>query len=172
MHFSVLLSTFLGIINNKYGLFLKPVKKGLFSLIKSGGKNVDRYQVSIELIGRFIKKAFSNYKNYVNYLSYLYSRLNVLKFHAVSRVGLDDAAATAIASCTLHNLLSMLAFIINSKKRVYSQKIEVSPIYNKYCFELDLNCIIEIRIGYIIITAIKLILHKLKGGEKGANTSN
>lgn len=123
---------------------------------------------------RKVKKIFSLYKNVFKYILSK-TRIDSLRCH--TEVGLDDAALTAIAAGIIWAIKSNLICIIAKKIVPENIVLDVDTNYSKIIFEIDLHCIIRIRIANIIIAGTKVLylfcvnaIFK-KGGEGNERTS-
>ena len=61
---------------------------------------------------------------------------------------------------------------MKSNLKVINSDIILIPYYEGKKFNMELNCIINVKLGYIIITKIRMLMYNLKGGEISGRTSN
>jgi len=123
---------------------------------------------------RKIKRTFLMYENVFKYI-FSKTRIDSLRCH--TEVGLDDAALTAVAAGVIWAIKSNLICIIAKKIVPENIVLDVHTSYSKIIFEIDLHCIIRIRIANIIIAGTKVLylfcvnaIFK-KGGEGNERTS-
>ncbi|SCY99123.1 DUF2953 domain-containing protein [Alkaliphilus peptidifermentans] len=108
------------------------------------------------------KKVMHLYEKYKIINKYIMEKLVIDQFMWVTEVGVEDAAITAIATGTLWMLKSNIFNLINRKVSLEDFNINVLPVYGIDKFETSLDCIIRLKIGYIIIAGIKMIKIILK----------
>lgn len=97
------------------------------------------------------------------------SRLTCTELSWVTRLGLGDAAETAITTGVVWTLKSsILTYLFHHVKRCANPKVQVYPDYEKTLFSTELSCIAKIRLGHAMIAGLYLIIRilKVKGGVK------
>jgi hypothetical protein len=87
-------------------------------------------------------------------------------------IGLNNAAQTALVSGLTLTLFTSLSGFLKSNWSVNDSGIILVPYYKGRKFNMELNCIINIKLGYIIITKIRMLIYNIKGGEISGRTSN
>jgi ACT domain-containing protein len=136
--------------------------------------NLD-FESIIILFGSRSKNRFNKYKDIViELIKLLPKKFYVQKNSITMNIGLLDAAITCIAAGLLNNII--ILFFLFSKsyvRRMDNLYISVKPQFNTLCFDCTANCIIKIRIGYIIwesIRAFKItIFRRWANGRKSHN---
>jgi len=162
---------YIDIILNKQKIPGIRVKKEL------NGKAKERNTISISEFKNMYEKAKSIMKIYKNVLYYLISKtsFDYIKWH--TEVGIYDACYTALCSGMIYAVKGSIMSFINN--RIYPENIDimVKPNYEKGIFEVDLHCIIRVKIANIIIAGIKagyiFAINSIfkKGGEFSERTS-
>jgi hypothetical protein len=154
---------------------LKVSTSYFFGLIKpevipeGDNKNNKNNQRSTEKNRKDANKTFSLQKlsNYKEIFYYIVDKSIIEKLDWKTKVGYEDPFILSM----LYGTIWWIKGIINSfiLSRVGTEKInlEVIPYYNVNLFNTRFNCIIKIRMVYIINVWIRL-LKIYKGGEKNA----
>ena len=96
-------------------------------------------------------------KMYNKVFSFLLSKVKYDSIKWYTKVGLSDAALTAIAVGSLWSFKSILLHSIYIRFEPGNIDINIIPNYNKLIFEIDLNCIIRLKIANIIIAGLKFV---------------
>ncbi|MCC5909908.1 MAG: DUF2953 domain-containing protein [Clostridiaceae bacterium] len=123
----------------------------------------------IKLILKRIKKL---HRVYWHTIKYIYQKIIINKVIWKTSVGTDDAAYTAILVGMLWGVKSNLIMLLKNNLILKDAIIDVNPNYNAPKLVTTFNCIVNIKIGYIIIAGIKFLLIKFRGGEKIERASN
>lgn len=111
------------------------------------------------------------YYDYEEIIKYLWKRIVFEELKWETKVGITDAFYLSVIYGNIWWFKSLLTSIFLLKKDSENIYINVTPIYNINHLETKFNCIIKIRMVYIINIWIWLI--KLyKGGEKNDRSSN
>ncbi len=102
------------------------------------------------------------------------------KFEWETEYGVDDAALTGTLYGLVWQLKSTVLFLLNrTVKFRCNPSIKVYPEFNRFVFKTQLNCILKLRLGYIILIGmffstmvIKYKISKKLGGGKSVRSSN
>lgn len=97
----------------------------------------------------------------------LLARIRCTEMRWQTRIGIGDAAATAVVTGILWGLQSSaLGFVARYFDWRAKPELNVQPQYNRVMFNTELKCIAKIRLGNAIGAAIRLLLGilKVKGG--------
>ncbi|WZL74926.1 DUF2953 domain-containing protein [Clostridiaceae bacterium 35-E11] len=90
-----------------------------------------------------------------------------------TKFGVGDAAATGILSGVFWMMKSYIITLIKNNTKCSHISLDIEPHFNKEIFKTSLDCIISIKIGYIIIAAIQFGYTFLrKGGRNHGQSSN
>ncbi|SNR87239.1 Protein of unknown function [Anaerovirgula multivorans] len=113
-----------------------------------------------------IEKAEVLYRNYHNIISYVMKKIIISKVQWETKIGVEDAAGTAILTGALWGIKSSIILFFKNKFNLNNIYVNVTPYYVSKKFAMTFNCIVTLKIGYIINTGIKLFLIKIRGGDK------
>ncbi|MBO8137906.1 MAG: DUF2953 domain-containing protein [Desulfotomaculum sp.] len=113
----------------------------------------------IQRVTKTQKKTFHYYwaagKYLLNHVQCRY-----LKWH--TKLGIEDAAVTGVATglawAAKTGLLSVLFKLV--KPPLQRPELQVKPNFNSKELIMDLDCIFEVRLGYIMITGTKMLFIK------------
>ncbi|MBM7854679.1 hypothetical protein JOC37_001057 [Desulfohalotomaculum tongense] len=109
-----------------------------------------------------INRQKKSYHRYWPIIKYLLSHVHCRYLKWYTKFGMGDAAVTGVttglawAGKTV--LLSRLFKIINPPPR--HPQLEIHPNFNNNELIMDIDCIFEVRIGYIMVTGTKILLAK------------
>jgi hypothetical protein len=115
-------------------------------------------------------------RKYKKSFEYILSKINLDSLSWETELGLEDAALTAICAGALWSVKYNILSAISQRSRPQKTYINVIPNYSNIIFEMNLNCIIRVRIANIIITAIRLVFLSLvyhiseNGSERNERT--
>lgn len=111
----------------------------------------------IEEIKRMYHKSRLIIHKYKKSFEYILSKVKLDSLSWETELGLEDAALTAICAGALWSVKYNILSAISQRYRPRKTYINVVPNYSNIIFEVDLNCIIRVRIANIIITAMRLV---------------
>lgn len=137
-------------INTRIGLIKK--------MITIGG---DRKKVSVSDIKRFQEKYKKIHKKYVKSFEYISRKVIINKIFWISELGTGDAAITGITAGFFWMLKSNLIYFIQSRYNVDDFYIDIIPYYQEEKLKTSFDCIITLKIGYIIIAGMKYLTVKI-----------
>lgn len=104
-------------------------------------------------------------------IDYIWDKIVIDEIIWQTQIGFDDAFLVSIVYGIIWSFKSILINYIFLYKNVRDINIDVIPMFNENKLDITFDCIIQLRMVYIIIVWIWfLILHK--GGEKNDGTSN
>lgn len=112
-----------------------------------------------------LKKARYIHNQYSSIILYLNNKITIHKLLWETKIGLDNAAVTAIFIGFLWGLKSNIILFIKSKYHLEDVHLNIIPCYTSKRLDIILDCIVTIKIGYIIYAGIKLIFIKIRGGD-------
>jgi len=125
----------------------------------------------LEIIG-LVKDGFIRGQQNARYFNSFKGKARVENFELMARLGTGDAAHTALLCGSLISLLHIALFYLQNNYHLGKKEIGVTPVFEGEVFQLYFNCIIAIKLRYIIIAGIKKTAEKIKGGEKVVRASN
>lgn len=101
--------------------------------------------------------------DYSDFMRWITNRIRFENFYWVTRIGLDDAAATAIAAGGCWAAKSCIAAALWRRHCCPRVRpfIQVIPEYNQEVFHTDFECIFSVRLGHIIGAGIRLLRYKI-----------
>ena len=104
----------------------------------------------------------------LKFLSYLSKRLTVDRLKLHFHIGLEDAAATGIATGAAWAFLYDFVSLCDNKLKLKSHSVNVCPDFREEVFETDIMLVISIRIIFAVILAVKAmkLYLKMKGDNK------
>ncbi len=102
-------------------------------------------------------KANLMYKRYRMGIRYINKRLVMEDISWTTEVGVSDAAATAITTGVFWAVKSNIVALLIKKMSLKSYHVNVLPYYGADKFNTSLDCIITLKIGYIIIAGLKIL---------------
>lgn len=129
-------------------------------------KKVGEYGLGITLLSLFIKDA---YLDWVAHFSADRSTTRCLSLQWSTRLGLDDAAATAIATGLTYAAIGtglgvVQEYVDFSRCRV--RQISVIPSFSEAALETSLHCILDLKVGHIIVAGCQnYLLHLFRRKE-------
>lgn len=117
------------------------------------------------------EKAVELLRIYERVIDYILSKIYFESIKWYTEVGLEDAAVTALSTGVLWSIKGSIMSVLSNKVSINEIQLNVRPNYNKLTFQVELDCIIRIKIANIIIAGIKafytLVKNTIfkKGGE-------
>lgn len=101
--------------------------------------------------------------DYADFMRWITNKVYFRRFYWETRIGLDDAAATAIIVGGCWAVKSYVAALLWHRHRSTGVRplIRVIPAYNQEIFQTSFECIFSIRLGHIIGAGIRLLRYKI-----------
>lgn len=161
-----------GLINFRYEISYLDLFDNLSKDEKENNndKNIDEELQREEGLLR-LKKIFYNYHNVKKYketikaiFKYIFCKIDFNSLRWSSRIGLGDAALTAIVYGAISTIAGTLLNVILNYKDIKKMSVNIYPEFNENILEIDFFCIIKIKIAHIIIAGYKGIIVFIKGG--------
>lgn len=145
----------------------------LFGLFKPELYPFDKKKKSKDIKSNtFIKfRSFLKDPQYKRLIDYIRNKSIFQKVTWITKIGLEDVLLVGIIYGIIWACKSMIINFILTNKEINYIDIDVVPIFNKNQLDISLDCIIKIRMVYIITIWI-WFLKLNKGGEKNDRTSN
>ena len=161
------------VIRHRFNFTLSvPDKKDAASLIiRKTNAKLERRAMIGDIV-QFLNNYYTANIKYVAQIRYLISKITIKKIYLHMTIGLNNAAQTALVSGLTLTLFTSLNGFLKSNLKVINSDIILIPYYEGKKFNMELNCIINVKLGYIIITKIRMLMYNLKGGEISGRTSN
>lgn len=163
------------VFNRKMRPGLK-IKKRLSSKKKRGRTKTDTVFGVANLIETYknIKEMASLYGSTFHYIA---SKISIESIKWYTEIGTGEASITAFTAGMTWLFKSNVLGLVLNKKQISSMDINVVPNYSRSIFQINLHCIIRIKIANIIIAGIRIgliLLKKVlnnKGSEGNERTS-
>lgn len=160
------------VIRHRFNFSLNVSENDPVSLIlRKTGSNLER-QAMIGDIVLFLSNYYKANIRHIEQIKYLISKITIEKIYLDMIIGLHNAAQTALVSGAALTLFTALSGYLKSNLRMKDNRIKLTPYFDGEKFYMELNCIINVKLGYIIITKIRMIMHNIKGGEISGRTPN
>lgn len=91
-------------------------------------------------------------------------RIKIIKLVWETKIGFHNAAVTAVLSGGIWSVKNVISSFIVYKKEAKKFHLNVIPCFNENIFETHFDCIIKLKIVYIIIAGLHGLKVKVKGG--------
>ncbi|MDD4334435.1 MAG: DUF2953 domain-containing protein [Desulfotomaculaceae bacterium] len=111
-----------------------------------------------------LHSAIIKIKRYHPVIVYLFRHIKLSRFHWQTEIGAEDPSQTGILTGTAWGIKGFVLSFAYQMFAVHEANpvINVTPNFKKACFNTSLDCIFEVRIGYIIFTSLKALAIRLK----------
>ncbi|WP_129596209.1 DUF2953 domain-containing protein [Anaerophilus nitritogenes] len=140
---------------------IKKNTKPFLKIKKETNKNIGESQeeksiFTMEEMKKIYKqiKYFNRLYNHV--IKYLNKKIVIDDFFLEIKFGIGDAAVTGMVAGFLWMIEGQIFTLIKENMNCKEMNIKVCPNFNQQIFKMNLDCIISIKIGYIIIAALKI----------------
>ncbi|MCF6465111.1 DUF2953 domain-containing protein [Clostridium sp. Cult2] len=145
----------------------------LFGLLKPEIYPFDKEKKSRHVNTGFIARITSiqDDNRFKKFVDIIWNKLVIKEINWETKIGFKDAYFVGIISGSLWCFKSIITSFLMSKKEIKNLYYNVIPIFDENYLDILFDCIIKIRMVYIITVWIWLLKLK-KGGEKGGRTSN
>jgi len=161
-NFSFVIFRLLRLLRIRMNLSVRKDEKGLVSLTFRKTDSDIQKKASVEQAFEFMKKLVNFAGKYKEHINYLKNKVRVNSLSVRSRIGTGDAASTALAIGGFFAFFSIISRHLNEYYYLQKRKLDVLPHFQGPLFDLDLDCIINFKIGHIIITGLKMLMKKVK----------
>lgn len=109
--------------------------------------------------------------DYTELIDYIWDRLYIKKLHFKSTIGSDSPFIGALLYGLLWNIIGILTGYLSVYKDIEDFDVNILSTFENNCLNVEFDCIIKIKMVYIINIWIRLI--KLyRGGVRNVRTSN
>lgn len=128
--------------------------------------NISRNNISLRMenVNHYYNKFKESKRQNKVVIDYILKKIKFINLKAVFKVGFEDAAITAIITGFLWSILYMILSILFNYKEIEDYNVDITAEFNKSIFQVDFNCIIKLKLVYIIIAGYKSAKVKIKGG--------
>ena len=110
----------------------------------------------VRKLTKYFSKYFKvNYKNILKILKIKYVCVN-------SGIGAEDAALTAVLTGILYDLYGGVLGVLSSFIPINNLVIQVKPVYNKFYFDVKIQCILKIKKAKAIKEIFKFFIWIIK----------
>ena len=131
-------------------------------------KRIEKKEKSISKENK-AKKLYKNYDEDKYFtkevIYYLWRKIKIKKINWNTRLGIENAAVLGIMTGILWSIKGVIIGFILNNKIVEDLYVDVVPVYNTNNIEISFNCIIKVKIVYIITASFYGPKTKIKGGE-------
>ncbi|RKD34542.1 DUF2953 domain-containing protein [Thermohalobacter berrensis] len=129
-----------------------------------GGKNEKNILSLNQMVTlkKIYLKTIKNREIFLEVKNYLLKKISIKKLYWNSKIGLEDAAITGIAIGLLWNFKNILIIFINNNIQSENISYNIIPEFNKKVFETKFDCIIRVKLVYIIIAGFIGLKSKVK----------
>ncbi len=149
----------------EYPLFEVDLEENKINLKIQNDTNLDRgiineenNKFSVTRLAEKIKEGKVILKKYKRLSTYIVDHTNWEYFSWVSQIGMENAACTGLLTGILDILkTNFIIYLKNIGVNFEDIKIKTIPNFDIISLNTRLNCIFNIKIGYIIIAGIKLL---------------
>lgn len=145
---------------NKKGIFFKKVKeKGNKEKEVSKRKEEFGYNYILEKIKEY-REFMANYRIlFAKISNYLRCKVKVKKLNLDVTIGADNAHHTAILMGVCWSVVGIAISFIHNNMNLLEKNISIKPDYMGKKLKVDLFCILNVRIGHIIIVGLIYLMH-------------
>jgi hypothetical protein len=171
----IILSLFIlkGLVKYKYEIpEVKTKRKGfIFKKVKEKGKKEkDKSKKREKISYGYILKRIKYYRNLKKsygvliekILRYLKCRLQIKKLDFSATIGTDNAHQTAVLIGLCWSFAGLILSFIHNNLNLIEKNINIKPDYMGKKFKVDLFCILNVRIGHIIIVGLICLVYMIK----------
>ncbi len=117
---------------------------------------------SLSQVKKHIQKMKVMRTEHYGIINYAISDLTIEKLYIRAYIGLGDAGTTAILCGTFITAIELIYQYLKSNLKVEYIEKEICPIYdNRNYIDIDLDCIMWMRTGYIINIACRAIFNNM-----------
>lgn len=126
---------------------------------------VREFGLGVALLSLFVPP---DYTRWVASFSMTRSQTRCVTLDWVTRLGVGDAALTAVSTGVAYSLIGVVLAYIQSNVDFARcrRRITVLPSYGEACLETSVNCILDLKVGNIIFAGFRnYLLHLLRRKE-------
>jgi len=168
----IALRVFRGILRFRINLSIEKPNEDFYSLIlRKTDSKLDK-KTSLKEVFKLFNSNYKFFVQNIDIIKYILSKIKVSNISLNLEIGTGDAAETAIISGAVIFIFSAIQSYVINRYSSKPQPIRILPYFETKVFNMDLNCIIHLRIGHIIIAGIRIIGRIIKGGDRIGGTSH
>jgi hypothetical protein len=151
------------------GILVKMVNKGAMGAQRDHLKDVQKQQYTPERISdmyRWGKRLLKHVKEFTEWLRHMLTHVKCSEFRWDTRLGIGDAAETALATGMLWAVKSTLfGYIFQYVHLETKPKLSIQPRYNHPEFSTEFSCHANIRIGFLFYSMLVLVWRIMKSKD-------
>lgn len=160
-----ILRFFRGLLPLRFNLSLSAKTKGPFSLVLRKTDSGLETETDAAQAMRLVSCLMRQYRRHQIPIAYFKRKVHMKNFSVRSRVGVGNAAATALVTGGFYIISQTVIRHLSLRYALKNSQMLILPYFEGSVFDLDLDCIIHFRFGHIMITGFKMLKQILKGGE-------
>lgn len=147
---------------------LNPKKKWPLISVRARlkGRVLDKEKKAVPLpkLLKSVSKGIRTWREYRKAIDYLLNKAKLLRFTWRTELGMGDPAQTALLTGAAWGVKGFILTIIYRLLTPGGVRpvVEISPSFKKVCFNTTIDCIFEVRLGYLVITGFKALVIKFK----------
>lgn len=133
---------------------------------------IDEKKLNLNEIRLLVENIFRFRRRYFQIIKYVQDNIRIDNIYWCTRIGMEDAGDTAILCGILWGIKTNLIMCLKRKYSLNCIYTDIRPCYTEKRFDIVFDCIVALKLGYIIIAGIKIFLIRIKGGVEVERTSN
>ncbi len=149
-----------GLLRLRFNLSLIPSRKTLFQVMINRADSEMEQKSFVKVVTDVFTRLFNAYINYKNRPRHMKSKIKVYSLSVQTCIGTGDAATTALICGGAFAFFYNIAYFLRETYNLQKQQIIVAPNFQRPQIDLDLDCIINFKLGHIIITGMKIFIRK------------
>lgn len=151
---------FVEIFNKAHSIAATEINSDIEVSNKEAIKDQKRKDFSWEEIESIYNRMRDMYRKYKIGVQYINEKLVMDEISWNTEVGVYDAAATAITTGVFWAVKANIIALLINKMDLKNYYVNVYPLYGADKLNTSLDCIITLKVGYIIIAGFKILINK------------